>query len=57
MTKCKECNGGGSISCPECRGKGQKNYGGSWSSDVRECKLCSGSGKKKCGVCNGKGTL
>jgi DnaJ-class molecular chaperone len=55
MAMCKACRGEGSVSCPDCRGKGKKDHGSFLSTDWRECKLCHGSGIKKCGACNGKG--
>jgi len=53
MVKYKECDGRGSVRCPQCNGKGR--VGGGILSSSYEGKHCSGSGFKKCGVCNGKG--
>ena len=56
------CEGGGSIKCPSCDGKGQKfsivnaldltrmdNYD--------DCTKCDGTGEVKCPVCHGSGEV
>jgi DnaJ-class molecular chaperone len=54
LATCNECRGKGSVRCPDCHGKGKKDYGTFLTTDWRECRLCHGSGRKKCGVCNGR---
>jgi DnaJ-class molecular chaperone len=57
MATCRECNGKGSVKCPDCHGAGKRDVGGMLKADWKECKHCGGSGRKKCGVCNGKGSI
>lgn len=55
MPKCNACDNG-AAKCPDCKGKGKKDYG-TFVTDWGDCKHCGGSGKKLCGVCKGRGTI
>lgn len=57
MATCHRCSGKGTVKCPDCHGKGKKDYGGMLSADWKECKHCRGSGEKTCPVCDGKGRV
>jgi len=64
LEACKHCKGkgaepgGGSITCPTCRGRGELLYQQSFLSIRRTCGQCNGTGeiiKKRCTVCHGEG--
>lgn len=48
MGRCRNCSGNGTVTCPNCNGKGGW---GNW----QQGKNCSGSGKVKCSNCSGPG--
>ena len=49
MTKCVICEGKGSLTCSQCKGKGDILGTG------RLCNLCKGVGVLRCEACDGKG--
>jgi molecular chaperone DnaJ len=64
LEACKHCQGkgaepgGGSVTCPTCRGRGEVLFQQSFLSIRRTCGQCNGAGqiiKKRCTVCRGEG--
>jgi DnaJ-class molecular chaperone len=57
MSTCENCNGYGSIKCPQCEGVGRTYKPRLLSFWTIFCLPCNGSGKTRCPHCYGSGYI
>jgi hypothetical protein len=58
MTKCKRCDGTGTISCEKCYGSGEIGDGFLFSTgEPKVCPRCAGVGEFRCPACIGAGEV